>query len=212
MCHKRTSFFTVCAHSLKLDTVSCEKNSWKSMLPMSRCIITREAELIRGWCAECQTIFRANSITSTVAKDFDPRSPEFISRYWAYKSQAGWVEPMDPTRFPRDLVECKGDIVCNTLNDTRYEVYALLRAIKVFGADRICIEKLNCVAPGPSDFPAIIEKACRLTLEWGMPDKEDEPSFHKISQFVAPNTKASERVEQDPKGKAPEQLAQEEVY
>ncbi|RMJ10184.1 hypothetical protein CDV36_010198 [Fusarium kuroshium] len=195
MCHKKTAFFTACAHSMKLDTAKCE-NFWKSKLAKGVCIVTREAELVRGWCAECEAVFRADGIASTVGKDFDPRSPDFISRYWAFKSQAGWIHPVDAKLFPRNLVECKGEIDCIRINGTRYELYILRRAIDAFGASRICIEKrFSCIAPGPADFPAIIEKACRLTLEWGMPERVDGPSFPKISDFPAPNKKASERIE-----------------
>ncbi|KAI8675095.1 hypothetical protein NCS57_00409200 [Fusarium keratoplasticum] len=213
MCHKTTVFFTVCAHSRKVPTVKCDKALWwKPKLSKDQCIITRMAELARGWCAECEAVFKANGINSSVVKDFDPRSADFISRYWAYKSQAGWVGPMDATLFPKDLVERKDEIVCNTLNDTRYEIYALRREIEVYGADRICIEKLfNCVAPGPSDFPTIIEKARRLTLEWGTFGGMDEPLFPRISSLPTSKAKAPEMAKQDPKGEAPERVAQGEV-
>ncbi|KAJ4321061.1 hypothetical protein N0V84_005528 [Fusarium piperis] len=190
MCHKTTLFFTVCAHSLKLPTIKCPKRlSWKSKLTMDRCIVTKEAELIRGWCAECEAVFRGDGINSAVVRDFEPRSAAFISQYWAFKSQAGWVGPMDATLFPRDLVERKDEIDCKTINGARYEMYALRGATEAYGAQRICIEKLGCVAPGPADFLAIIEKALRLTIEWGMLGGKDEPEYPWVSHFFAPKEK-----------------------
>ncbi|KAI8722229.1 hypothetical protein NCS52_00366400 [Fusarium sp. LHS14.1] len=198
MCHKTRAIFTVCAHSQKVPTIKCDSAPWwKPMLDKDPCIVTRFAELTRGWCPECEAVFQANAVNRGVAKDFDPRSAEFISRYWAYKSQAGWVGPVKATRFPKDLVERKDEIVCNMLGDTRYEIYALRCEIEVYRADRVCIEKLCCVAPGPAEFPAIIDKARRLTLKWGIPDEMDEPTFPKLSSFPPSKPKVPDMAKQD---------------
>lgn len=186
MCHDTTIFFTVCAHSMKDSSVKCEKGlSWKSRLAVDRCAVMRVAELVRGWCAECEAVFRADGIASAEVEDFNPRSADFISRYWAFKSQAGWYTPTDATAFPRGLVGRRDEIVPNTLNGTRYEIFTLRREVEAYGADRIYIEKLfNCVAAGPADFPAILQKARRLTLEWGMLGGMDDPAFPRDGQVV----------------------------
>lgn len=213
MCNKTTVFFTVCVHSYKIPTAKCEKAQWwKVKLSKDPCIIARMAELVRGWCPECEAVFRANGLNSAVAKDFDPKSAEFILRYWAYKSQEGWVGPVDAILFPKDLVEHEDEIVCNLLNDTRYEIYTLRREIELYGADRICIEKLpNSVAPGRADFPAILDKARRLTLEWGTSGGKDEPLFPRLSSFSASKAQAIKKAGQDPKGESSDQVDQCEV-
>ncbi|KAM0439706.1 hypothetical protein ACHAPT_000800 [Fusarium lateritium] len=183
MCHKSTMLFTVCAHSQKLPTIKCEKSrSFMSKMKMDRCVVTRQAELICTWCAECEAIFKANGVNSTVVNDFDPRTAAFITRYWAFKSREGWIGPVGANIFPQYLVESKDEIAYSPLLDgsvyLNYENYALQREIDEYGATSVCIEKRHeCTATNRSECHAIIQLARRLTIERGMLGGEDDPAF-----------------------------------